>query len=154
MEDTLLAVKKSESNLSDDVEFDLKFWCRWRRYLYSQHSVGTGSWISVGIETTSIEIDVNTTTVECESSHLTSFAVLVDVAGGHQVYYINNHSKCYKIVYSITGYFWRRTDCITDHLLHWLCHIGCLPHNCCSILFTGRVIFSVTSDIFSKSHYT
>ena len=29
--------------------------------------------------------DINSSTITCNSTHLTSFAVLVDVSGGHQV---------------------------------------------------------------------
>ena len=32
-----------------------------------------------------MEINSNNSTITCNSSHLTSFAVLVDVSGGHQV---------------------------------------------------------------------
>ena len=41
--------------------------------------------MSDGINTSSIITDGNTTSVQCESTHFTSFAVLVDVAGGLQV---------------------------------------------------------------------
>ena len=46
--------------------------------LISVHSIGMGGWSSDGIETV---FDEGTQTVTCLSSHLTSFAVLVDVAG-------------------------------------------------------------------------
>ncbi len=48
-------------------------------------SVGSGSWTSKGIETINAATNGTVTSVECESTHLTSFAVLVDVAGGGQV---------------------------------------------------------------------
>jgi len=47
--------------------------------------VGHGSWESDGISIGSNRTDGNTTTVQCLSTHLTSFAVLVDVAGGLRV---------------------------------------------------------------------
>ncbi len=49
--------------------------------------VGNGSWVSEGVRT--VESTTNcgerVTTVQCASTHLTSFAVLVDVAGGLRV---------------------------------------------------------------------
>jgi len=46
---------------------------------------GHGSWESDGISIGNNMTDGNTTKVQCLSMHLTSFAVLVDVAGGLQV---------------------------------------------------------------------
>ena len=51
----------------------------------SLHSVGSGSWVADGISTTDNMTVGNVTSVYCQSTHLTSFAVLVDVAGGLQV---------------------------------------------------------------------
>ena len=48
-------------------------------YYHNYSSTDFGSWVSDGIIT---EI-INDTTVRCLSSHLTSFAVLVDVSGTH-----------------------------------------------------------------------
>ena len=42
-----------------------------------------GGWDSTGVTTLSITVTNNTIT--CSSNHMTSFAVLVDVAGGHGV---------------------------------------------------------------------
>ena len=49
------------------------------------HRVGTGGWSSEGIQVISNITKGNVTTVLCNSTHLTSFAVLVDVAGGLEV---------------------------------------------------------------------
>ena len=52
---------------------------------YHNCSIGNGSFTSTGVQlirNTSVD---NTTTVLCESTHLTSFAVLVDVRGKLQV---------------------------------------------------------------------
>ena len=49
------------------------------------HSVGSGSWVTDEITTTDNMTVGNITSVQCQSTHLTSFAVLVDVAGGLQV---------------------------------------------------------------------
>ena len=49
------------------------------------HSVGSGSWVTDGITTTDNMTFGYITSVQCQSTHLTSFAVLVDVAGGLQV---------------------------------------------------------------------
>ena len=44
-------------------------------------SVGDGSWAFDGIEMVSSTTEDGMTTVNCTSTHLTSFAVLVDVSG-------------------------------------------------------------------------
>ena len=49
------------------------------------YSVGTGGWSSEGTQVISNTMRDNVTTVVFISTHLTSFAVLVDVAGGHEV---------------------------------------------------------------------
>ena len=46
------------------------------------HSVGNGSWVIAGVTTTDVSTSGNLTAIRCSSTHLTSFAVLVDVAGG------------------------------------------------------------------------
>ena len=49
--------------------------------------VGNGSWVSEGLQLVSNTTGANSTiSVACNATHLTSFAVLVDVAGGHEVY--------------------------------------------------------------------
>ena len=54
-----------------------------------QCSIGNGSWVTAGIITDDMMIQStesgNLTTITCRSTHLTSFAVLVDVAGGLEV---------------------------------------------------------------------
>ena len=50
------------------------------------HSVGSGGWSSEGVRVISNITRGNVTTVLCNSTHLTSFAVLVDVAGGLEVH--------------------------------------------------------------------
>ena len=66
------------------------FYWYYYRYLWYQniihlHSVGNGSWESEGTTIVSNMTDGNTTSVQCLSTHLTSFAVLIDVGGGLQV---------------------------------------------------------------------
>ena len=41
-----------------------------------------GGWDTEGV--TVVSNDINSSTITCNSTHLTSFAVLVDVSGGHQ----------------------------------------------------------------------
>lgn len=48
-------------------------------------SDGDGGWASEGVAVVSNKSEANTATVVCNSTHLTSFAVLVDVAGGLEV---------------------------------------------------------------------
>ena len=64
------------------------FTCSWvneKAFFIFLHSVGSGSWVTDGIRTTNSTMVGNVTSVQCQSTHLTSFAVLVDVAGGLQV---------------------------------------------------------------------
>ena len=53
--------------------------------LYEFTSVGNGSWVVSGVTTNRQTTSGNSTNVQCTSTHLTSFAVLVDVAGGLEV---------------------------------------------------------------------
>ena len=50
--------------------------------LLNEQSVGNGSWVVAGVTTTDVTTSGNQTAIRCSSTHLTSFAVLVDVAGG------------------------------------------------------------------------
>ena len=61
--------------------------------VYHHHRVGSGGWSSEGIQVISSVTGDNVTTVVFNSTHLTSFAVLVDVAGGLEVY--SSTSCCY-----------------------------------------------------------
>ena len=49
------------------------------------YRIESGNWATAGVATDDIGIIGNLTTVQCSSAHLTSFAVLVDVAGGLRV---------------------------------------------------------------------
>ena len=49
------------------------------------HRVGSGGWSSDGIQIISSNTSNNVTRVVFTSTHLTSFAVLVDVSGGLEV---------------------------------------------------------------------
>ena len=51
----------------------------------AQSRVDNGGWAPEGLEQMSNKTSGNLITVECNSTHLTSFAVLMDVAGGQQV---------------------------------------------------------------------
>ena len=61
-------------------------------------SIGNGSWVTAGVRTNDIKTqntkNGNITTVQCTSTHLTSFAVLVDVAGGLEVIRTKNDASC------------------------------------------------------------
>ena len=52
------------------------------------YRIGSGSWATAGVATEDIRVIGNLTAVQCSSAHLTSFAVLVDVAGGLRVSYM------------------------------------------------------------------
>ncbi len=49
-------------------------------------SVGNGNWSTDGLETVHVITEESHTSVQCTSTHLTSFAVLVSVGGVGQVY--------------------------------------------------------------------
>ena len=53
------------------------------------YSIGNGSWITDGVVTNNFTTQTTKsgklTTIQCSATHLTSFAVLVDVAGGLEV---------------------------------------------------------------------
>ena len=55
------------------------------------YRIGSGRWATAGVATEDIRVVGNVTTVQCSSAHLTSFAVLVDVAGGLRVSCGTNH---------------------------------------------------------------
>ena len=67
--------------------------------LSSPYSIGNGSWVIAGVTTIDVINSGNQTAIQCTSNHLTSFAVLVDVAGGLAVSIVTQLA-CYPI-YSI-----------------------------------------------------
>lgn len=60
-----------------------------RLQVWNSYSIGNGSWITDGVVTNNVAtqntISGKVTTVQCSATHLTSFAVLVNVAGGLEV---------------------------------------------------------------------
>ena len=104
----------------------------------------------------------NVTSVQCLTTHLTSFAVLVDVAGGLQVC-----AGCHSIVATalydgelyLAGYTRTSLPCcvtlffflflvgniksgaqsLADSFIHWMCHLYHLPHHYYSVFHTARV---------------
>ena len=50
--------------------------------------IGSGGFSTNGVTTANIARGENITSVQCLSNHATSFAVLVDVAGGLEVSYL------------------------------------------------------------------
>ncbi len=48
-------------------------------------SIGNGSWSTDGLQTEQVISEESATTVQCTSTHLTSFAVLVSTGGVRQV---------------------------------------------------------------------
>ena len=121
----------------------------------SLYRVGSGGWSSDGIQVISNTTRRNVTTVLCNSTHLTSFAVLVDVAGGLEVPLVNCqlpnvlailatrmlHTACRRssrilaaFTNIITGYFRGRKTGTPNCLLHWLHHINHLSLHHCRLL--------------------
>ena len=80
--------------------------------LYEFTSVGNGSWVVSGVTTNRQTTSGNSTNVQCTSTHLTSFAVLVDVAGGLEVYIVNEHH-----------HFCHEITCIIIILYFCMCHV-------------------------------
>ena len=50
-------------------------------YLFCVFRIGSGGWSTEGVTRVTVSQSENSTVVQCNSTHLTSFAVLVDVAG-------------------------------------------------------------------------
>ena len=150
--------------------------------LYFLHSVGSGSWVTEGVRTTNSTMVGNVTSVRCLSTHLTSFAVLVDVAGGLQVC-AGCHSIVATALYNLYNFVWHagytrtslpccmtllffffflvgniksRAQSLADSFIHWMCHLYNLPHHFCSVLHTARVswrkIHSVVLNISTWIH--
>ena len=83
------------------------------------------------------------TSVQCLSTHLTSFAVLVDVAGGLQVcsechdsniiwLCISMHHLMKAVVnLSFVGNTRRGAQGFADCFIHWMCHLYNLPYYFC-----------------------
>ena len=105
-------------------------------------SIGNGGWISDGVRTVgSSGHSQGRTTVQCESTHLTSFAVLVDVHGVRKhMHYMKSVSDRnwteYFIQFSGTFSAGSSASC----LLHWVCHIPQLSSCCSGFLLVPKVI--------------
>ena len=53
--------------------------------VYVQSCFYRGGWDTEGVSVINISNGTNSSIITCNSTHLTSFAVLVDVSGGHEV---------------------------------------------------------------------
>ena len=79
------------------------------------------------------------------STHLTSFAVLVDVAGAKQVcHYVAGVIMicCDTIIVVadvLTGHTSRGTQGLTNYIIHWMWHFFCLSYHLYCVLSTARV---------------
>jgi len=99
-----------------------------------------GGWDTEGV--TVIEINTNISTITCNSTHLTSFAVLVDVSGGHQVCCVpaaNGH--CLYTMLLFLGYFIRRRNSSICSIICWVWNINSLStdcHNTTSVLQVSK----------------
>ena len=78
-----------------------------------------GGWDTEGV--TVVSNDINSSTITCNSTHLTSFAVLVDVSGGHQVW-LSLSELCSKICPIC---FWGFPESFTYYALHFR-HYACV----------------------------
>ena len=109
---------------------------------YGNGSVGSGSWVMSGVTTHNYSSEENHTTVQCSSTHLTSFAVLVDVAGVLVVGIISgvdpNRSRLYSIVLH-TGYRKLRKKCTSNCVLYRLCNFHSVSYSDSSLLSLTRV---------------
>ena len=122
----------------------------------SLYSVGSGSWVTDGISTTDNTTKVgNVTSVHCLSTHLTSFAVLVDVAGGLQVCAgCRNMAECsYSWLCFLVGYTRSGAQSLADCFIHWMCNFNNLPYYCCGVLYIARVRLRKATKIIYKYRY-
>ena len=115
--------------------FEMIFW----------HSVGYGNWELDGETANNITTEGDATTVQCLSTHLTSFTVLVDVAGGLQVcQYVTAvimiaYITIIVVTDVLTGHACRGTQGLTNYIIHWMCHFFCLSYHLYCVLSTARV---------------
>ena len=74
------------SQIRECLHFITEFESHWPMFC---NSIGNGSWVTAGVTTNDVTTrntkTDSVTKVQCTSTHLTSFAVLVDVAGGLEV---------------------------------------------------------------------
>ena len=69
---------------------------------YECYSVEESRWSTEGLRTESLTRDGSSATITCSSSHLTSFAVLVDVGGAKVLIILNLHLTKMCFVYTYT----------------------------------------------------
>ena len=98
------------------------------------HRVGSGGWSSEGVQVISNETIGELTTVQCSSTHLASFAVLLDVSGGLEVNYLTYAQLILVIIYSCVGCSKGGKAGIASGVLHWLHYIKHLSLNHCGLL--------------------
>jgi len=80
---------------------------------FVSHSV-TGGW-----DTNNVEVDYkNDTFITCNSTHLTSFAVLVDVSGGTNK--VVRKSLIVIVIYLPGVVGQRRSNCSNNSVIHWM----------------------------------
>ena len=108
-----------------------------RTLCYSLYSVGSGSWVTDGISITDNMTVGNVTSVQCQSTHLTSFAVLVDVAGGLQVCagcQMWQNIVTYGFVFWLALFFWQDIPEVERKALQIVSYIGCAISTFCLII--------------------
>ena len=106
--------------------------------------MGSGGWSLDGIQIISSDTRDNVTTVVFNSTHLTSFAVLVDVAGGLEVIFgciqkLLCSSDIHRMLLYVTlciiiGCFNEGKAGNKDCVLHWVQHIHHLSLFNCAVL--------------------
>ena len=101
--------------------------------------VAPGGWSSIGLSVQSVDDQ----RITCNSNHLTSFAVLVDVSGSSQV--INGVYLMYHMNYLLyTGYIGWTKSCIISRYICWCFYLLSL------LVFGHNLVHSVQVCM----HYT
>ena len=70
-----------EANIPTTPIYYLSSYSVWLCVLLACLRIGSGGWSTEGVTTVRVTQEGNNTVVQCNSTHLTSFAVLVNVAG-------------------------------------------------------------------------
>ena len=109
-------------------------------FIVYNFSIGDGSWEISGVTTNSLSTSGNYTTLQCSSTHLTSFAVLVDVAGGLEVKNLPS-TKFQTCVKTWLIHFMQNIEQAERKALQIVSYVGCAISILCLVL---TILFFVT----------
>lgn len=95
------------------------------------NSFGNGSWIDDSVSTKCISTSNDQTSVICSSTHLTSFAVLVDVTGALGV---NSVMEFYRIKTHHALIYLQKISTDEQYALEVVSYVGCTISITCLII--------------------